>query len=94
MAFTSFRPGWSWVPYCYFSELQMKTTSALVFSVGILAAFLYRIISDRLIKIKGVAFTGKSVAKVSFMCMVAAIFLSTYTRKYVPVTISLFIADF
>jgi ACS family glucarate transporter-like MFS transporter len=78
----------------HFSEQQMKTTTTLVFCAGILAAFLFGIISDRLIKIKGTAFTRKSVAGVSFIGMVIAIFLSTYTMNHLPVTISLFVADF
>jgi MFS transporter, ACS family, glucarate transporter len=72
----------------------MMTTTTLVFSVGILDAFLFGIISDRLIKIKGTSFTRKSVAGVSFMGMVTVIFLFTYTMNHLPVTISLVVADF
>jgi len=78
----------------HFSEQQMKTTTTLVFSVGILAAFLFGIVSDGLIKIKGAAFTRKLVAGVSFGVMVIAVFLSTQSMNQLPVTISLVVADF
>jgi MFS transporter, ACS family, glucarate transporter len=78
----------------HFSEHQMKTITTLVFSVGIPAAFLFGIISDWLIKIKGNKFTRKYVAGVSFGIMVIAIFLSTQASGQLPVTISLVVADF
>jgi len=78
----------------HFSEQQMKTTTTLVFSVGILAAFLFGIISDRLIKYKGTAFSRKSIAGVSFGVMVIAVFLSTRAMNQLPVTVSFVVADF
>lgn len=78
----------------HFSEQQMKTTTTLVFSIGILAAFLFGIISDRLIKIKGNTFTRKAVAGISFGAMVIAIFISSRAMTQLPVTISLTAADF
>jgi len=78
----------------HFSEQQMKTTTTLVFSVGILAAFLFGIISDRLIKIKGTAFTRKSIAMISFAIMTVAVFLSTQAMNQLAVTVSFVMADF
>jgi len=46
----------------HYSEQQMKTATSLVFSVGIPAAFLFGMISDRLVKRKGNALARKSVA--------------------------------
>jgi MFS transporter, ACS family, glucarate transporter len=78
----------------HFSEQQMKTTTSLVFSAGILAAFLFGIISDRLIRLKGNSFTRKLVAMCCFGIMALAIFLSIRARAYIPVTISFFVASF
>jgi sugar phosphate permease len=72
----------------------MKTTSTLVFSAGILAAFLFGIISDRLIKLKGTVTIRKSIAGISFGVMVAAIILSSEGMSPLPVTIGLVVADF
>ena len=78
----------------HFSEQQMKTTTTLVFSVGILSAFVFGIVSDRLIKIKGISLARKSIAGASFGVMAVAIFLSTQLNGQLPVTCSYIVADF
>jgi MFS transporter, ACS family, glucarate transporter len=78
----------------HFSEQQMKTTTTLVFSSGILAAFLFGLLSDRLVMFKGAAFTRKAVAGLSFGVIVIAVFLSIQGMNPVLVTVSLVLADF
>src|SRR5664279_2611192 len=57
----------------HFTEQQMKTTTSLVFSAGIPAAFLFGIVSDRMIIKKGKAFTRKTIALISFLIMVLSV---------------------
>ncbi|MFI5153592.1 MAG: MFS transporter [Chitinophagales bacterium] len=77
----------------HFSEHQMKTATSLVYSSGILAAFLFGIVSDSMIKIKGNSFTRKSVALVSFGLMALAILLSALAKNHTLVTINFVIAE-
>ena len=77
----------------HFSEQQMKTTTSLVYSSGILAAVLFGIVSDRLIKIKGNSFTRKSVALVSFGLMALTLFMSALASGQAQVTIYFVIAE-
>jgi len=78
----------------HFSEQQMKITTTFVFSIGILAAILFGIISDRLIIKKGNKFARRFVAGVSFAVMVIAVFVSTSAMQQLPVTVCLVVADF
>jgi len=78
----------------HFSEQQMKTATSLVFSVGIPAAFLFGLISDRLIKSKGNAVARKSVALLSFTTMVLSVLVSILSSNHFWVTASFVLADF
>jgi MFS transporter, ACS family, glucarate transporter len=78
----------------HFSEQQMKTTTSLVFSVGILAAFLFGIVSDRMIKKKGNAFARKSIALFSFVIIILSVLISALATDHILVTISFVFADF
>ncbi len=78
----------------HFSEQQMKSATSLVFSAGILAAFLFGIISDRLIRFKGNSYTRKLVATVCFGVMALAVFLSIRAQDHIPIIISFFVASF
>jgi len=78
----------------HFSEQQMKTSTTLVFSAGVLAAFLFGLISDRLIIVKEAKFTRKAVAGISFGIMVIAVFFSSQAMNPVPVTVGFVLADF
>jgi ACS family glucarate transporter-like MFS transporter len=78
----------------HFSEQQMKTTTSFVYASGILGAFLFGIISDRVIKFKGTAFTRKFIAMVSLAVMALASFLSTIALDQTLVTINLVFVDF
>jgi MFS transporter, ACS family, glucarate transporter len=78
----------------HFSEQQMKTATSLVFSTGILAAFLFGFISDGLIKKNGTAFARKSIALVSFVVMVLSVLVSILSESHIWVTGSFILADF
>ena len=78
----------------HFSEQQMKTATSLVFSVGIPAAFLFGLISDRLVKRKGNALARKSVALLSFSIMILSVFVSILSSNHFWVTGSFVLADF
>jgi MFS transporter, ACS family, glucarate transporter len=78
----------------HFSEQQMKTTTSLVFSAGIPTAFLFGIISDRLIIKKGRAFARKTIALVSFILMVLSVLASVLFSDPKWVTASFVFAEF
>ncbi len=78
----------------HFSEDQMKISMSLASSSGILAAFLFGIISDRLIKIKGRAFTRKSTALIPFGLMALAIFISARAADHALITTCFITAHF
>jgi len=78
----------------HYSEQQMKTATSLVFSVGIPAAFLFGMISDRLVKRKGNALARKSVALLSFTTMVLSVLISILSSNHYWVTGSFILADF
>ncbi len=78
----------------HFSEQQMKTATSLVFSVGILAAFMFGIVSDRLIKKKGNTFARKALALVCFITILISVFISIYSFDQIWVTTSFIFAEF
>ena len=78
----------------HFSEQQMKTLHRFVFSVGILAAFLFGFISDRLIKKKGNTVARKSVALICFVIILFICFDIISFQNHFWVTASFVLADF
>jgi sugar phosphate permease len=78
----------------HFSEQQMKTTTTLVFSAGILGSFLFGFISDGMIKKRGNSFTRKMIAGVSFGIMSLAILISIQSISQLWITVSLVTSDF
>jgi MFS transporter, ACS family, glucarate transporter len=78
----------------HFSEKQMGTTMTFVYTSGILAAFLFGILSDWLIKRKGTSFTRKTIAMVSFWLMSLAIFVSARAADQILITVSFVAASF
>ncbi len=78
----------------HFSEKQMGTAMTFVSGGGFLAAFLFGILSDWMIRKKGVAFTRKSIAMVSFWLMSLAIFISARSTDHALVTVSFVAACF
>ncbi|HEY4968084.1 MAG TPA: MFS transporter, partial [Puia sp.] len=78
----------------HFSEKQMGTTMIFVYCAGILAAFLFGIISDWLIRLKGNSFTRKTIAMISFGIMSLAIFISARATDQILVTVSFLTASF
>jgi MFS transporter, ACS family, glucarate transporter len=78
----------------HFSEQQMKVTMSFASSSGILAAFLYGIISDRLIKIKGNTFTRRSTALIPFSLMSLFIFISSRASDHLLITSCFITAHF
>jgi MFS transporter, ACS family, glucarate transporter len=78
----------------HFSEKQMGTTMTFVYTSAILAAFLFGILSDWLIKRKGTSFTRKTIAMVSFWFMSLAIFVSARAADQILITVSFVAASF
>jgi sugar phosphate permease len=78
----------------HFSEKQMGNTMTIVAGGGFLAAFLFGIFSDWLVRKKGNSAARKSVAIVSFWIMSMAIFISARATNHILVTISFVAASF
>lgn len=78
----------------HFSEKQMGTTMTFVYGAGILAAFLFGIISDWLIRLKGNSFTRRTIAMISFGLMALAIYISAQATDQILVTVSFLTASF
>jgi sugar phosphate permease len=78
----------------HFSEKQMGNTMTFVAGGGFLAAFIFGISSDWLVRKKGNSTARKSVAIVSFWIMSVAIFISAHATNHVLVTVSFVAASF
>jgi MFS transporter, ACS family, glucarate transporter len=78
----------------HFSEKQMGNTMTFVAAGGFMAAFIFGIFSDWLIRKKGNSLTRKSVAMISFWTMSFAIFISARASNHTLVTVSFVVASF
>jgi ACS family glucarate transporter-like MFS transporter len=78
----------------HFSEKQMGNTMTFVAAGGFLAAFIFGIFSDWLIRKKGNSIARKSIAIVSFWIMSLAIFTSARATNHALVTVSFVAACF
>lgn len=77
----------------HFSEQQMKTTMSFVYSAGIISAFFFGIISDRMIRLKGTSVTRKTMALVLFGVMALAILASALASDQLLTTVSFVVAS-
>jgi MFS transporter, ACS family, glucarate transporter len=78
----------------HFSEKQMGTTMTFVAVGGFLAALVFGIFSDWLVRKKGNSVARKSVAIVSFWIMSLVIFISSRATNHALITISFVVASF
>jgi ACS family glucarate transporter-like MFS transporter len=78
----------------HFSENNMKTATSYLFIIGILGALTAGIVSDRLVKRKGVKVGRRFIAVISMFMMGALILLAAVSNSNVVVVISLIIAHF
>jgi ACS family glucarate transporter-like MFS transporter len=78
----------------HFSENNMKMTTSYLFIVGIIGALTAGIISDWVVKKRGVKFSRRFIAMSSMGMMGALIFLTGITTSNSVVVISLIVAHF
>jgi MFS transporter, ACS family, glucarate transporter len=78
----------------HFSEQEMKMTTSYLFAFAILSAFLCGVLSDKLIKMKGISLTRRSMALFSFAMMIILIFISIKSSNHATIIVSLISAYF